>query len=139
WGGERFVPPDHPDSYFRMVREALLSIAPIPRDNIHPIPTERLDPQQAPAQYESTLQQFYRSDRLDPQLPLFDITLLGLGDDGHSASLFPGQPALAERERWVVAVLHARAEPGITLTFPALNSSPPVVFLLTGAGKRQIT
>jgi 6-phosphogluconolactonase len=138
WGDERFVPHDHPDSNFRMAWEALLSIAPIPRDNIHPIPTDNLTTADAAAHYESRLKVFYGADQFDPRLPLFDVTLLGLGDDGHTASLFPGQPALAERERWVVAVAHARAEPRITLTFPALNSSRNVAFLVTGAGKRQI-
>ena len=138
WGDERFVPPDHPDSNFRMVDEALLSIAPVPRENIHPIPTEGLSPQEAAAAYETALKRFYGEDRLDSARPLLDLTLLGLGEDGHIASLFPGHPALAQRERWLAAVERPGSEPRITLTYPALESSRTVAFLVAGARKRDV-
>jgi 6-phosphogluconolactonase len=138
WGDERFVPPDHPDSNFRMVDEALLSVAPIPRENIHPIPTEGLSLADAAAAYEATLKNFYGEDRLDAGRPLFDVTLLGLGEDGHTASLFPATPALREQQRWVRGVERTGSEPRITLTYPALDSSRTVAFLVTGARKREI-
>jgi 6-phosphogluconolactonase len=137
WGDERCVPHDHPDSNYRMVQEALLCRVPVPATNIHAIPTQPLTPEQAALAYEGTLKQFYRSDALNPKQPLFDVTLLGIGDDGHTASLFPGQPALQERRRWAVAVVGARSEPRVTLTYPALDSSAHVAFLATGAGKRE--
>ena len=138
WGDERFVPPDHADSNFRMVDEALLSVAPIPRENTHPVPTEGLSLTDAASSYEATLKNFYGEDSLHPERPLFDVTLLGLGGDGHTASLFPGTPALAEKERWVVGVDPPGREPRITLTYPALESSRTIAFLVAGAGKREI-
>jgi 6-phosphogluconolactonase len=139
WGDERFVPHDHPDSNYRMVRAALLSRAPIPDANIHPIPTgSGLPPDAAAAAYERTLRQFYGADALDPVLPLFDVTLLGLGEDGHTASLLPGEPVLEERTRWVAAVAHGRPEVRITLTYPALESSRDIGFLVAGSAKRSV-
>jgi 6-phosphogluconolactonase len=138
WGDERFVPHDDPGSNYRMARDALLSRVPIPSDNVHPIPTEGLAPEQAAAAYEATLKQFYGADVLAPDRPLFDVMLLGIGENGHTASLFPGQPALRERRRWAIAVLGANAQSRITLTYPALNSSRDVAILATGAGKRDV-
>jgi 6-phosphogluconolactonase len=137
WGDERCVPHDHPDSNYRMVQEALLCQVPVPATNIHAIPTQPLTPEQSALAYEGTLKQFYRTDAINPKRPLFDVTLLGIGDDGHTASLFPGQPALQERRRWAVAVVGARSEPRVTLTYPALDSSAHVAFLAIGAGKRE--
>jgi 6-phosphogluconolactonase len=137
WGDERFVPHDHSDSNYRMVHEALFSSVPVPEANIHAIPTETLTPEQAAVAYEVTLKEFYGADMLDPKQPLFDVTLLGIGEDGHTASLFPGQPALREGRQWAVAVVGARSEPRITLTYPALDSSSHVAFLATGEGKRD--
>ena len=99
WGDEQFVPHDDALSNYRMVREALLSRAPIPAVNIHPIPTEGLSPEAAASAYERELKSFYGADHLDPARPLFDVNLLGLGPDGHTASLFPGSAVLAEREK----------------------------------------
>ncbi|WP_088348649.1 MULTISPECIES: 6-phosphogluconolactonase [Rhodomicrobium] len=138
WGDERFVPHDHPDSNYRMAREALLARVPIPAGNIHPVPTEGLSPEQAAAAYETILKRFYGADSLAPDRPLFDVTLLGIGEDGHTASLFPGQPALLETDRWAVAVIGAKAEARITLTYPALDSSNDVVFLATGEDKSGV-
>jgi 6-phosphogluconolactonase len=136
WGDERFVPHDHPDSNYRMVQAALLSRVPVPSENIHAIPTEGMSPQQAATAYEATMKSFYGDDRLVPDRPLFDVTLLGICADGHTASLFPGQPALQERRRWAVAVIGAKSEPRITLTYPMLDSSRDVAFLATGEEKR---
>jgi 6-phosphogluconolactonase len=138
WGDERFVPHDHPDSNYRMVREALLARVPIPACNIHPIPTEHLSLNEAAIAYEATLKRYYGGDRLVAARPLFDVTLLGIGENGHTASLFPGQPALQETQRWAVAAGGGASEPRITLTYPALNSSSDVAFLATGEGKRDV-
>src|SRR5271155_3385160 len=138
WGDERFVPHDHPDSNFRMAREAFLSRVPVPGDNIHAVPTEGVSPEQTAAAYETTLKRFYGADMLAPDRPLFDVTLLGIGEDGHTASLFPGQRALQETRRWAVAVIGAKAEARITLTYPVLDSSREVAFLVTGKEKRRV-
>ena len=137
WGDERFVPHDHRDSNFRMAHEAFLSRVPVPAENIHAVPTEGISPEDAAAAYESTLKSFYGGPTLAPDRPLFGVTLLGLGEDGHTASLFPGQPALQEMQRWAVAVIGAKSEPRITLTYPALDSSRDLAFVVTGAEKRQ--
>jgi len=138
WGDERFVPHDHPDSNYGMTRHALLAHVPVPEGNVHPVPTAGLTPEQAAAAYEATLKQFYGADRLDPARPLFDVTLLGIGEDGHTASLFPGNPALEEQGRWVLAIIGAKSEPRITLTYPVLDSSRDAAFLASGEGKRAI-
>ncbi len=137
WGDERFVPHDHPDSNYRMTREAMLAKAPVPPENIHSIPTDGT-PEDAARHYERTLQQAYGAATLDPQRPLFDVTMLGLGPDGHTASLLPGEPVLNERERWVAAVSHGRPEVRITMTYPAIESSRQVAFLVAGAEKAAI-
>jgi 6-phosphogluconolactonase len=134
WGDERFVPHDHPDSNYRMVREAMLANAPVPPENIHPIPTKGT-PEDAARDYEQILRQGYGASRLDPMVALFDLTLLGLGADGHTASLLPGDPALDECERWVAIVEKGRPEIRVTLTYPALESSRRVAFLVTGHEK----
>ncbi|MGH7056834.1 MAG: 6-phosphogluconolactonase [Acetobacteraceae bacterium] len=138
WGDERFVSPDDARSNYRMVREALLADAPIPEANVHPVPTVGLSPEEAAAAYERELEAFYGAERLDPARPLFDVTLLGLGPEGHTASLFPGTAVLAERTRWAAAVIGAKAEARITLTYPALESSREVAFLVAGIAKRDI-
>ena len=123
WGDERFVPHSDARSNFRMAQEALLSHVPIEAANVHPIPTEGTTPDNAARAYERTLKSFYGADELDPARPLFDVTLLGLGEDGHTASLFPKTRALTERERWVVAVTEGVAEPRISLTYPPLEAA----------------
>ncbi len=138
WGDERFVPHDDPDSNYRMTREALLSRVPVPADRIHPVPTQGRSPAQAAEVYEATLRRYYGTGILAADRPLFDVTLLGIGENGHTASLFPGQPALQETQHWVVAAVGAKSEPRITLTYPALNSSRDVAFLATGQGKRDV-
>ncbi|MGH6796721.1 MAG: 6-phosphogluconolactonase, partial [Methylocella sp.] len=90
------------------------------------------------ALYEATLQSFYGSETLDPERPLFDVTLLGLGEDGHTASLFPGTEALDERDAWVTSIVGVKPEPRISLTYPALQSSRAILFAVSGAKKRDI-
>jgi len=137
WGDERFVAYDDPESNYRMAREAMLAHVPVPRENIHPMPVDGA-PEDAARRYELLLQAEYGSAVLDPARPLFDIMLLGLGPDGHTASLIPGEPVLEERERWVAAVSHGRPEVRITLTYPPIESSREVAFLVTGAEKAAI-
>jgi len=138
WGDERFVPPDHRDSNFRMAREALIDHVLIPAAHVHPIPTSSASPEEAAGLYEATLQNFYGSKTLDPGRPLFDVTLLGLGEDGHTASLFPGTKALDERDAWVTSIVGVKPEPRISLTYPALESSRVILFLVAGTKKRDI-
>jgi 6-phosphogluconolactonase len=138
WGDERFVPTDDPASNYRMTRLAMLAAVPIPVGHVHPVPTGDLTPEQAATQYERQLQDFYGSPTLDATRPLFDVTLLGLGEDGHTASLFPDTAALDERAHWVAAVVGAKPEPRISLTYPALDSSAHVMFLVAGAGKYPV-
>jgi 6-phosphogluconolactonase len=137
WGDERFVPWDHPDSNYGMVRTALLARAPVPAENIHGIATGGT-PAEAARAYEQALDAFYGGGPLDPARPLFDVQLLGLGPDGHTASLFPGNAVLDERGRRVAEVIGAREEDRITLTYPALESSRHTAFLVAGAEKREI-
>jgi 6-phosphogluconolactonase len=137
WGDERFVPFDHPESNYRMTREAMLAKVPAPPENIHPVPTDGT-PDEAASRYERTLQANYGATVLDPKQPFFDITLLGLGPDGHTASLLPGEPVLEERRRWVAAVSHGRPEARITMTYPVIESSRQVAFLVAGVEKAAI-
>jgi len=120
-----------------MTREAMLSKVPAPLRNIHPVPTDG-PPEEAALRYERTLQQDYGAAVLEPARPLFDITLLGLGPDGHFASLLPGEPVLEERKLWVAAVAHGRPETRITMTYPAIESSRRVAFLVAGKEKAAI-
>jgi 6-phosphogluconolactonase len=138
WGDERFVPMDHPDSNYRMAREAMIDRIPIPPSQVHPILTSAGTPEETAALYTQTLQTFYGSTSLDPRRPMFDLTLLGLGEDGHTASLFPGTKALEERDVWVTAVIGAKPEPRISLTYPAIESSRVILFAVSGTAKRDI-
>ncbi len=137
WGDERFVPWDHEDSNYRMVRAAMLAHAPVPPQNIHGIATTGT-PSDAAHAYEDELRSYYGAEVLDPARPLFDVQLLGLGPDGHTASLFPGTDVLDERQRWVAEVIGVKAEARITLTYPALESCRHTAFLVAGADKREI-
>jgi 6-phosphogluconolactonase len=134
WGDERFVPYDHPESNYRMAREAMLAKVPVPPENVFPIPTDG-EPEGAAWRYERTLQEAYGAPTLDPSRPFFDIVLLGMGDDGHTASLLPGDKLLEERRRWVAAVAHGRPEVRITVTYPVIESGRHVAFLVEGAAK----
>jgi 6-phosphogluconolactonase len=132
FGDERMVPPDHPDSNYRMARETLL--AGIQPREILAMPTDGT-PQACAEAYEEILRQQYGASLLDPDVPLFDLMLLGLGADGHTASLLPGQPVLKEKTRWVAPVPKGRDEVRLTLTYPALESSCLTLFLVAGADK----
>jgi 6-phosphogluconolactonase len=138
WGDERFVPPDDLDSNFRMTREAMLDAAPIPPANIHPIPTVGISPDEAAYRYEIELKRAYGASTLLPDQPLFHVCLLGLGEDGHIGSLIPAEPALLERDRWVAVVAHGRPETRITLTYPVIDASRHIAFLVSGETKRSI-
>ena len=137
WGDERFVPYDHPESNYRMTREAMLAHVPVPPENIHPKPADGT-PDEAALRYERILQADYGAKTPDPKRPIFDITLLGLGPDGHTASLLPDEPVLDERTRWVAAVSHGRPEVRITMTYPVIDSSRYVAFLVAGQEKAAI-
>ncbi len=120
-----------------MAREALLARAPIPGENIHGIETTG-KPRDAAAAYERVLKSYYGAGTLDPARPLFDVQLLGLGPDGHTASLFPGTSVLDERDRWVAEVVGAKPEARISLTYPALESSRHTALLVAGSDKREV-
>ena len=138
FGDERFVPMDHPDSNYKMAYDAMISKVPIPEENVHPVETGSATPEAAAAAYETTLKAYYGKTTVDIVRPIFDVTLLGLGDDGHTASLFPGTAALREREKWVTSITGAKPEPRISMTYPILDSSEAVTFLVAGAAKRPI-
>lgn len=135
FGDERCVPPDATDSNYRMAEDALFAHVPLPAENIHRMRGDLADHEQAAREYEQEIQTFFA---LTPgELPRFDLILLGMGADGHCASLFPGKKSLHELERMVVA-----AEPGLTpfvsrltLTFPVLNNAAHVLFLIAGTDK----
>jgi 6-phosphogluconolactonase len=135
WGDERMVPHTDERSNFRMAWETLLRHLPIPTANIHAIPTEHMSPAAGAAAYATTLKRFYGAETLDAGRPLFDLMLLGLGEDGHIASLFPGSPALAETERWALPVVGETPPDRITLTYPVLASSSATAFLVAGESK----
>lgn len=140
WGDDRFVPWDSPDSNYGMARAAMLAHVPVPPQNIHGIVTTG-SLAEAARTYEGVLKAYYGGEALDPARPLFDIVLLGMGPDGHTASLFPGKPALDERRRWVAEVPEpglAPRVPRVTLTFPALESSRSTVFVAAGADKHAM-
>jgi 6-phosphogluconolactonase len=140
-GDDRFVPETDPRSNMAMARRLFLAAAGAPRGNIHPVPTDANYPEGAANIYADELQNFYGAERLDPARPLFDLVLMGLGPDGHTASLFPQSRALEEKERWVLGVAKAGMEPlvpRVTLTFPALASTREMLFLVDGAGKHDI-
>lgn len=134
WGDERYVPHDSPQSNYLMARRAMLDALPIPEGNIHPVPTAMDDPERSALRYEAALREHFGGD-----IPRFDLSLLGIGDDGHTASLFPGSPALDERSRLAV-VTQAPVEPvtRISLTFPVLNAARLTLVLAAGESKRPI-
>jgi 6-phosphogluconolactonase len=133
WGDERYVPPDDSRSNYRMAKETLLDRVPCPAANIHPMPTHFPTVDAAARDYETTLRSYFSTT-----WPRFDLVFLGLGPDGHTASLFPGSPALDERSRWVLPVLDPPAPPmRLTLTLPVLSQSAHTYFLVSGSGKAK--
>jgi 6-phosphogluconolactonase len=136
WGDERHVPPDHAESNFRMAREAMLDAVPVPPENVHRIPAEEPDAARAATEYEATLRSFFQVSA--GEWPVFDLVLLGLGKEGHTASLFPGSPVIAERERLVAAPwVEAQKTVRITLTPPVLNHARRAMFLVAGGEKAE--
>jgi 6-phosphogluconolactonase len=139
-GDERFVGTDDPSNNMGAARRIFLDrYAPV--SNIHPIATDTADPDESARRYESELKSFYGADILDPARPLFDMVLLGAGPDGHTASLFPGYPAIEETTRWVTGVPKAHVAPfvpRVTLTLPALNSCHEMLFEVSGPDKHAI-
>ena len=133
WVDERHVPLDHPDSNYRMAQEFLLSKVPIPKENIFPMTKGTLPVDQAASSYENKILRFFGTET---KIPRFDLVLLGMGEDGHTASLFPGVQYLNETDKWVVgyAVDAARKE-RVTLTFPVLNAARMVMALVEGEKK----
>jgi 6-phosphogluconolactonase len=161
WGDERCVGPEHADSNYRMARETLLERVPIPDENIHRVHGE-LAPEHAAQKYDDELREFFEQGGVMPptargpsalrnpagttpagwQAPSrFDLILLGLGDDGHTASLFPGTPGIRENRRWAVAVEHDSPPPPlvdrVTFTPPLINAAANVTFLVSGTGKAE--
>jgi 6-phosphogluconolactonase len=140
-GDDRFVPLSDPRSNMGIAQRLFLDRSPAPRGNVHPIPTDTNYPEGAANLYADELKSFYGAEQLDPARPLFDLVLMGLGPDGHVASLYPGQRTVDEKERWVVGVAKAGWEPfvaRVTLTFPTLASTREMLFMVDGAGKRDI-
>jgi 6-phosphogluconolactonase len=136
WVDERCVPPDHDDSNFKSARDLLLSKVHVPEVNIHRMAGEMESAQQAAKAYEQMLQAHFRYER---PFPKFDFMLLGVGDDGHTASLFPGTDALEEKEKWVVGHFVPKANANrITLTFPVINNARRILFLVGGESKASI-
>ena len=131
---ERFVPHGDSLSNFRTVKEVLLDLISIPQQNIHPIPTHRLEMKTASQNYESELRKFF-TDGTDS----FDLAIMGIGKEGHTASLFPGSPALDEKEKWVAGVeVDAVPPKRITLTYPILNRSAAIYYLVSGPDKTEV-
>ena len=132
WGDERYVSPDHPDSNQRMARQAWLNRVPIPAENIHPMPTEGESAMADAMAYEQDITHFF--DTSAATFPRFDLILLGMGDDGHTASLFPKTEALSVRDR-LITVGEKDTQPRLTFTVPLLNQARCVLFLVAGNNK----
>jgi 6-phosphogluconolactonase len=134
WGDERAVPPDHADSNYRMALETLVSKVPIDPTRVYRVPTEDADPERAAARYEQTIRTAFELEAHG--IPRFDLILLGVGADGHTASLFPTSPAVREQQRLVVAAWSdAHQTWRVTMTLPLLNAAAQVTFMVSGAAK----
>lgn len=139
WGDERHVPPDHKDSNFRMTQETMLSKVTVPAANVHRVKSENPDARKAATEYENELRGFFTAHKLLANgLPRFDLVLLGMGPDGHTASLFPGTHAVRERERWVAAPWVDKFQTyRITLTPPVINNAACILFFVSGEEKAE--
>ncbi len=133
WGDERYVLPTHPDSNEGMARQAWLNKVPIPPANIHSMPTDEADPTVAAAKHDQQLREFFNVQ--SGEIPIFDVVLLGMGDDAHTASLFPHTPALQVRDR-LVTTGSKDGQPRITFTVPLINQARWVLFVVAGASKQ---
>jgi 6-phosphogluconolactonase len=137
WVDERFVPPSHKDSNYRLLHDYLLSKISIPQENIHPVKTELTSPQVAASNYEEEIKNIFRLT--EGSLPEFDLILLGIGEDGHTASLFPDNEVLKETERLVVSATDSKhVYHRISLTLPVINSAETVIFLVSGKNKADV-
>ncbi|BBO17771.1 6-phosphogluconolactonase [Candidatus Brocadia pituitae] len=137
WGDERCVPPDHPESNYHMVCEALINRVPIPKENIYRIPAEQEDRARAAMEYEQALRTFFHLKA--GAFPRFDLILLGMGDDGHTASLFPFTTALDETDRLVLAnYVEKLGVYRLTFSVPTLNQAREVIFLISGTSKASV-
>ncbi len=143
WGDERYVPKDQPKSNYKMAFESILSKALLPEANVFPIPGPDVteSPEHASRLYEQTIHRFFDTHGEIKSFPSYDVILLGMGEDGHAASLYPGNPALGETIRWVRAVNapdYAPVKQRVTLTLPVLNNAKNVLFLVSGVNKRDV-
>src|SRR5579872_6397837 len=139
-GDERFVASDHPLNNMYMAREIFLDRL-APADHVHPIPTNTASPDESAHRYAEILRGFYGGAHVDPARPLFDLVLMGVGPDGHTASLFPDDPALNETKRWAVGVSKAPVEPfvpRVTVTLPVLASCREMLFQVAGTEKHAV-
>ncbi len=137
WGDERMVPPDHPDSNFRMANEILLKKVPIPDENIFAMPMKETDPDRAAEMYEAAIHDCFDPD--EDEIPVFDLILLGIGEDGHTASLFPQTAALNEEDAWVAKNYVPKLDKTrLTLTFPLINQAKNIFFLASGEKKAPV-
>jgi len=132
WGDERYVSATHPDSNEGMARRAWLDRVPFPAENLHPMPTQAIDPADSAQQYEAHLRSFFGTQE---EIPAFDLILLGLGDDGHTASLFPHTEVLNLCDR-LIGVGYRGSDPRLTFTIPLINQAHGVLFLVAGASKK---
>ena len=141
WGDERNVEPDSLDSNFNMAHQALVSKVSIPPENVHRIPAGKEPVQSVAEAYETTLRSFFSMPDGEIGFPRFDVILLGMGKDGHTASLFPGSPGLDEKRKWVISVDPPDMSPQvarITITLPVINNGASVLFLVSGSEKEEV-
>jgi 6-phosphogluconolactonase len=141
WGDERVVPLDHKDSNYALVEKTLIRKVIIPRSNIHPMPVNIRPLSKAAEDYEKTLREFFEREKTNRTISTFDVQILGLGEDGHTASLFPGSPALEEDHRWVLPIqspVSGSLRKRLTVTLPMINKARYTFFLVSGERKRKI-
>jgi 6-phosphogluconolactonase len=136
WGDERCVAPDHPESNYGMARVMMLEKVPVPKENVYRVPTEKGNAQRIAAEYERILRTFFGFN--EGQQPRFDLILLGMGEDGHTASLFPGTAALKETGTVTSNDIQKLGTHRVTLTIPAINQAAHVVFLVSGSSKSSV-
>ncbi|MBP7792117.1 MAG: 6-phosphogluconolactonase [Candidatus Goldbacteria bacterium] len=144
WGDDRYIPHINSESNYRMAYDTLISRIDVPQENVFRIPTEVSPPEEAALLYETIMKKVFiklNAIDIDKKLPVFDMIILGVGRDGHTASLFPGHRAVNEQKRWVTHVkAHARVtlHDRITITLPVINNAKNVMFIISGEGKGKI-